>query len=177
VFERERRDLFGNRKFQRATKALLGREVTVHVHESLSYVGTVTVDDGNAEEKLEAWLEEQGYRRNATAYLKYRMRDGRKEYEQGSWAYRKDVRADEQLHVRLFDGDAAGTVDVYAHREPSVTKGEEHYGTPSYREGVCAVRDDPGEWTGDTDGTRSRNVTNCRPARSPKRTTVRGSNG
>jgi hypothetical protein len=97
VFERERRDLFGNRKFQRTTKALLGREVTVHVHESLSYAGTVTVDDGNAEEKLEAWLEEQGYRRNATAYLKYRMRDGRKEYEQGSWAYRKDVRADEQL--------------------------------------------------------------------------------
>jgi len=74
-------------------------------------VGTVTVDDGNAEEKLEARLEEQGYRRNAT-----------------------------------------GRASV-----PSAT----------ISASGLAIRT----------GRRSRNVTNCRPARSPERTTVRGSSG
>jgi hypothetical protein len=149
--ERQRHDVIRSRKFKRAFEALYGYEPIVAISERSAYVGTVSHTDGNAEEALEEWLEAEGFRRNAIAYLKHRDRDGEREYETSSWAHRRSVDAAKQLHVRLFDGVDAGTVDLYAHVEPSITKGEEHLGTPDYRTGVCRVQAALEEWVAAAD--------------------------
>ncbi|MFB6353089.1 MAG: hypothetical protein ABEJ92_03295 [Halobacteriales archaeon] len=143
--EQQRQDIYTSPKFRSAISDLLGRSPVVEIRENQAYVGTITADS-NSEELLEEWLDAKGFRQNAIAYLKYRTRDGEREYEQGSWTYRKDTRADKQLHVRLFDGDRASSVDIYAHREPSIIKGEEHFGRPNYREGVCQVKELLSDW-------------------------------
>lgn len=147
--ETERQKLILDSTFRDTFENLVGYDPVVSISERPAYVGTVTAAERNAEEALEVWLERVGFRRNPVAYLKYRTRDGTKEYEQGSWAYRREVRSDEQLHVRLFDGTDAGSVDVYAHREPSITRGKEHFGRPNYRLGVCELKEDLAVWAAD----------------------------
>jgi hypothetical protein len=151
-FERERQDLLVSPKFRRSFEELMGYDPVMSLDEADAYVGTLTVDDGDAEEHLETWLTEQGFRRNAIAYLKYRQRSGDREYEQGNWAYRREVTDELQLNVRLFDGAEPGTVDIYAHREPSIIKGEEHFGRPDYRTGVCEMQQLIDPWLEETDG-------------------------
>jgi len=151
-FERERRDLLASRKFRRSFEELMGYDPVVDVDEADAYVGTLTVERGNAEERFESWLTDRGFRRNAIAYLKYRLRGGQREYEQGNWTYRQEISSEEQLHVRLFDGAHSDAVDVYAHREPSIIRGEDHFGRPKYRVGVCEMQQLITSWAGDTDG-------------------------
>jgi len=151
-FERERRDVVLNRRFRRAFEELFGYPAVVEISERRAYAGTIESEDGDAEERFEEWLEASGYRRNAIAHLKYRERDGDREYEQGSWAYRRTPSADRQLHVRLFDGADPGTVDVYAHREASIVRGKEHLGPQDYRAGVCEVVEDASSWVAGRDG-------------------------
>lgn len=158
LFERERRELVLDPEFQRAFEDLMGYEPLYGLEEPAAYVGTVAVEDGDAEEWIERKLDGNGFRRNAIAYLKYRTRDGGREYEQGSWTYRAEVRADRQLHVRLFDGSDPGTVDLYAHREPSIVQGQEHFGRPDYRRGVCEIRPVIESWAAETDGVQFRRV-------------------
>lgn len=151
-FERERRELIVNPKFQRAFEDLMGYNPLYELEEPAAYVGTVRADSGNAEEQVERWLEQVGFRRNAIAYLKFRTRNTEREYEQGSWTFRREIEADKQLHVRLFDGAEPRTVDLYAHREPSILEGEEHFGRPEYRRGVCEIRPGFESWAAATDG-------------------------
>lgn len=157
-FERERRDLILTPKFQRSFEDLMGYSPLAELEEPAAYVGTVSTDTGNAEEQVERWLAANGFRRNAIAYLKYRYRESEREYEQGSWTYRSEIKAEKQLHVRLFDGADPGTVDLYAHREPSILEGEEHFGRPDYRRGVCEIRPTLESWATQTDGVRFRRV-------------------
>jgi hypothetical protein len=74
------------------------------------YAGTLAVSPVAAERLL--WT--VGFRRNPLARLK--TRDGRP--ERSSWVYRESPLADRQLHLMLFPGPD-GTVDIYAHEEPS----------------------------------------------------------
>jgi len=74
------------------------------------YAGTLPLSPSAAERLL--W--NVGFRRNPLARLK--TRDGRP--ERSSWVYRESPLADRQLHLMLFPGPD-GTVDIYAHEEPS----------------------------------------------------------
>lgn len=150
-FERERRELLASPKFRRAFEELMDYDPVMELSESPAYVGTITAAEGNAEERLERWLTGKGFRRNAIAYLKYRHRDGEREYEQSNWAYRREITGDTQLNLRLFDGSDPQTVDIYAHREPSIIKGQEHFGRPDYRNGVCETRQLLTAWADETD--------------------------
>jgi len=141
---RGRRRLCTDARFRRFTSAWLDDAVS-ELDERAGYVGTVSQPDagpgtgdrtGAARGWLECRLHDLGFHRNEAAYLKYRERDGRREFERSSWVGRTTVDAERQLHLRLYDGPGPGTVDVYAHWEPSITQGEEHYRPPDYRAGV-----------------------------------------
>lgn len=120
------------------TQAVLDDAITP-ANEAAGYVGTVASREDGSVQWLERRLADVGFHRNATAYLEYRERDSR-QFEHSSWALRSSVTADSQLHVRLYTS-SDGTVDIYGHREPSVTAGADHYGTPDYATGVQMVRE------------------------------------
>lgn len=76
------------------------------------------------EEALERRLHAAGFVRNPVAALKRRPSDR----EAGSWAWRRTLLADRQLHVVLFPGPDPDETDVYAHEEPSwITHPIAHY--------------------------------------------------
>jgi hypothetical protein len=119
-------------RFRAMTRALLD-DATEALDERAGYVGTVRGPRPDVERRLAA----RGFRRNPTAYLNYRERTVR-EYERASWALRERVDAPRQLHVLLFD--APDGIDIYAHWEPSVLAGADHYGRPDYPAGVAMAR-------------------------------------
>lgn len=133
-----RRRLGTSPRVRALTRAVLDDAITP-ANEAAGYVGTVVSPQDDVVRWLERRLADAGFHRNATAYLEYRERNGR-QFEHSSWALRSSVTADRQLHVRLYTS-SDGTVDVYGHREPSVTAGADHYGTPNYPTGVRMVRE------------------------------------
>jgi len=74
------------------------------------YAGTIDT----SQDEVGALLKQRGFIRNLLSRLKTRDCDP----EVGSWVYREEPRAEYQLHVMLFPGEA-DTVDVYAHHEYS----------------------------------------------------------
>lgn len=86
----------------------------------------VSVDAGLLEVARLLW--DAGYRWNPLATAKWRERvDGRREWALLSVAYRESAMADDQHHVYIFRG-VDGALDVYGHREASVTRPGAHDG-------------------------------------------------
>jgi len=135
--DRARLQLGTSPYFRAFTRAVLDDAVR-GADGAAGYVGTVDPPAADAVGWVERELADAGFRRNPTAYLEYRERDGR-QFERASWARRSSVDADRQLHVRLYEA-GGGRVDVYGHREPSVAAGADHYGTPDYRDGAATIR-------------------------------------
>ncbi|MEF8851062.1 MAG: hypothetical protein V5A44_09225 [Haloarculaceae archaeon] len=151
--EETRRNVILQSEVKRAIQNLTNISPTAKLPEPKSYAATVTTAEENAEEAVERALDDEGFRRNPVAHLKYRYRNGEKEYEQGSWTYREEVDAEKQLHVRLYDGDKSGTVDLYAHYENSNIRGDEHFAPQDFGLGVCSVREQLEEWAAEREDT------------------------
>ncbi len=66
------------------------------------------------------------YRWNPLSTKKYRRTTGSRQWTALSLVYRETLRAEQQHHVYLFGG--SGEVDVYGHREASVTDPGDHEG-------------------------------------------------
>jgi hypothetical protein len=86
----------------------------------------ITTVDACRLETLQA-LWNEGYRWNPLSTKKYREIDGSKRWAFCSVVWRESVSAADQHHVYLFStGD--GEVEIYGHREASVTRPDDHEG-------------------------------------------------
>lgn len=90
-------------------------------------------------QELAKALWDAGYRWNPIATKKYRDTEHGRQWSFLSVAYRDSVTDGQQHHVYAFR-NPDGTVDLYAHREPSITDPEDHHGGNELEAGDPAGR-------------------------------------
>jgi len=112
----------------------LGRPLVRDKTGSDDYI--VSVDGGLLAVARALWG--AGYRWNPMATAKYRRLNGRRQWALLSAAWRESATADTQHHVYIFRG-TDGALDIYGHREASVTEPGDHDG------GDELVPGDPGD--------------------------------
>lgn len=102
-------------KLHKAIRAVYPAGYAIGETQPQEYAATIHT----SEERVERLLCDMGFRRNPIAALKYQISDGNRHIATGSWAWRKSLLADQQLHITLYQSVNSYGIDVYAHWEPS----------------------------------------------------------